>query len=144
MGLAAVRYRDSEADCSNDLFWALHHVTHTGPEGCGFAFYGNDGIAHKAFDGDVRAFRTALEMGTVPKESVSGYCGIGNSNTKRDHQPRLFDHKKHGKYALSFDGFLANEPSLREICNETYSTPHQVEVISKLLGMGEDINIRKK
>jgi len=131
MGLASIRYVNTEADCFDDLRWALHNINHTAQECCGFALYDGKAISHEAHDDLVREFR--------PTKDLRGYCGIGNTSLNKDHQPRMFDHRRHGKYVVSFDGFLVNEQDLRETCDETFSTPHQVEVVAKLIGKGANI-----
>jgi len=131
MGLSVVRYVNPEGNCLDDLYWAAHNINHTGQECCGFALFDGERISHQAYDGQVRGLSVRNDLG--------GYGGIANVNVIRDHQPRIFDHRTHGKYALSFDGFVVNEAQLRADSNETYSTPYQVELIANLIGQGSDI-----
>jgi len=130
MGIVIVHHTDHDSDCLNDLYWGLYNINHTGQECCGVALYDGNGISSESYEGLVRAYKA--------RPDLKGYCGIGNTSTILDHQPRLFESPKLGLFALTFDGYMVNADELRHETRELFSTKFQAELAAKLIAQGKD------
>jgi amidophosphoribosyltransferase len=130
MGIVIVHHTDHGSNCLNDLYWGLYNINHTGQECCGVALSDGESITSETYEGLVRAYKASPHL--------KGYCGIGNTSTILDHQPRLFESPKLGLFALTFDGHILNEEDLRHETRELFSTKFQVELAAKLIAQGKD------
>jgi amidophosphoribosyltransferase len=130
MGIAVVYHTDNKSNCMSDLYWGLFNINHTGQESCGGAVFDGKEIRCEMHKGLVRDFK--------PSENLKGYCGVGYTSNTESEQPLVFDSPKLGKFALAWDGYIANRDEVKKKSGGVFLTPHDVEIAANLISEGEN------
>ncbi|MDO8603748.1 MAG: amidophosphoribosyltransferase [Candidatus Omnitrophota bacterium] len=132
----------SEKNCANDLFYGVDYQSHLGTQYGGIAILNGDRIYRQIHDISQSQFKSKF---LEDYKKFQGRYGIGVISDS-DAQP-MFLNTKFGSFAVCMTGLIENTKDLiaelhKKDCSfsETEDgAPNVVEVIAKLISMGDDI-----
>ena len=125
----------SKKDCLNDIYLGIDFLQHRGQQYCGIATLNN---------GEINLISHRGKVGEKFSESVlkflTGNFGIGHVSLN-DRQPIKLESRL-GNFAFCFSGNIINTDQLfddlkRRSCS--FSTNSQVELLSKIVGEGDNL-----
>ncbi|MEA3328801.1 MAG: amidophosphoribosyltransferase [Candidatus Omnitrophota bacterium] len=125
----------SKRDCVNDIYLGIDFLQHRGQQYCGIATAADNEISLITHLGRVGERFTELEL-----RSLSGNFGIGHVSLK-DRQPVKLETKL-GSFAACFSGNIINADQLfldLKKKGHSFSTDSHIELLSKMIGEGEDL-----
>lgn len=134
MGIAVIHHNDVESNCTNDVYWSIFNINHTGQECCGVGVYdGLEILPVQRHKGIVRGLRIS--------ENYKGYVGLGNVNKIIHRTPITYDPIKLGrkldKFLLTWDGYIVNRNELREKFRGV-KTSYDNELAARIISEGKD------
>ncbi|MFC1560193.1 hypothetical protein ACFL4F_03720, partial [Candidatus Margulisiibacteriota bacterium] len=130
MGVFAI---SSNKEIKDDLFLGTFYLQHRGQEYSGLSTTDGKVINLRTHRGLIREKFTADLVG------LDGSMGIGHISVK-DRQPIKF-YSKIGEFSICFEGNISNAMEIiksLESKGHTFSSTEDIEVIAKLIAMGDD------
>jgi len=132
----------SEKNCVNDLFYGIDYQSHLGTQYGGIAVLCGKRIYRQIHDISQSQFKSKF---FEDYRKAEGRCGIGVISDS-DAQP-MFLNTKFGSFAICMTGLIENTRELvaelhKKDCSFSETEdgyPNVVEVIAKLVSMGDDI-----
>ncbi len=132
----------SEKNCAMDLFYGVDYQSHLGTQYGGIAILSGKRIYRQIHDISQSQFKSKFFEDYKKSE---GRCGIGVISDS-DAQP-MFLNTKFGSFAICITGLIENTQQLiaelhKKDCSFSETEdgyPNTVEVIAKLISMGDDI-----